>query len=139
MSGYLISNIKIESYIQAKEIYHIYLLRTKIESVFKFLKDVLGWEEFQVRDWNSIKNIIALCFFIGNYFYEIESSLIDNPTIEIICQMGNGKDKVTRYFFLEGLKVLLIAQKAFRLKKELEISDETWQEMQSFAGIGGVG
>ena len=135
----LISNIKIESYIQAKEIYHIYLLRTKIESVFKFLKDVLGWEEFQVRDWNSIKNIIALCFFIGNYFYEIESALIDNPTIEIICQMGNGKDKVTRYFFLEGLKVLLIAQKAFRLKKELEISDETWQEMQSFAGIAGGG
>ena len=134
----LISNIKIKSYIQAKEIYHIYLLRTKIESVFKFLKDVLGWEEFQVRDWDSIKNIIALCFFIGNYFYEIESSLVDNPTIEIICQMGNGKDKVTRYFFLEGLKVLLIAQKAFRLKKELEISDETWQEMQTFAGIGEI-
>ena len=132
----LISNIKIENYIQAKEIYHIYLLRTKIESVFKFLKDVLGWEEFQVRDWDSIKNIIALCFFIGNYFYEIESALIDNPTIEMICQMGNGKDKVTRYFFLEGLKVLLIADKAFRLKKELEISDETWQEMQTFAGIG---
>ena len=132
----LISNIKIESYIQAKEIYHIYLLRTKIESVFKFLKDVLGWEEFQVRDWDSIKNIIALCFFIGNYFYEIESALIDNPTIEIICQMGNGKDKVTRYFFLEGLKVLLIAEKAFRLKQELKISDETWQEMQTFAGIG---
>ena len=52
--------------------------------------------------------------------------------------MGNGKDKVTRYFFLEGLKVLLTAQKAFRLKKELEISDETWQEMQTFAGIGGI-
>ena len=85
----LISNIKIESYIQAKEIYHIYLLRTKIESVFKFLKDVLGWEEFQVRDWNSIKNIIALCFFIGNYFYEIESALIDNPTIE--SNLSNGK------------------------------------------------
>jgi len=80
----LISNIKIESYHQAKEIYHIYLLRSKIEAVFKFLKDVLGWEEFQVRDWNSIKNIIALCFFIGNYFYEIESALIENPTIEII-------------------------------------------------------
>ena len=98
----LISNIKIESYIQAKEIYHIYLLRTKIESVFKFLKDVLGWEEFQVRDWNSIKNIIALCFFIGNYFYEIESSLIDNPTIEIICQMGNGKTKSLDISFWRG-------------------------------------
>ena len=131
----LISNIKVTSYIGAKEIYHIYLLRSKIEAVFKFLKDVLGWEEFQVRDWNSIKNIIALCFFIGNYFYEIESALINNPTIEIICQMGNGKGTISRYFFLEGLKVMLITQNTLRLKKELEISNETWQEMKAFAGI----
>ncbi|MCK5855345.1 MAG: transposase, partial [Sulfurovaceae bacterium] len=92
----LISNIKVDSYLEAKEVYHIYLLRNKIEAVFKFLKDVLGWEEFQVQDWESIKNIIALCFFVGNYFYEIESVLIDNPTIEIICQLGNGKGTVSR-------------------------------------------
>lgn len=133
----LISNIKVNSYLQAKEIYHIYLMRSKIEAVFKFLKDVLGWEEFQVRDWNSIKNIIALCFFIGNYFYEIESSLIENPTIEIICQLGNGKGRVSRHFFLEGLKVMLVTQNTLRLRKELEISDETWQEMEAFAGIKG--
>lgn len=132
----LISNIKVNNYTDAKEIYHIYLLRSKIEAVFKFLKDVLGWEEFQVRDWDSIKNILALCFFIGNYFYEIESALIDNPTIEIICQMGNGKGTVSRHFFLEGLKVMLITENTLRLRKELEISDETWQEMETFAGIG---
>ena len=133
----LITNIKVDTYIGAKEIYHTYLLRSKIEAVFKFLKDVLGWEEFQVRDWDSMKNIIALCFFIGNYFYEIESTLIDNPTIEIICQMGSGKGTVSRHFFLEGLKVMLITQNTLRLKKELEISDETWSEMEAFAGIGG--
>jgi len=132
----LITNIKVDSYIGAKEIYHTYLLRSKIEAVFKFLKDVLGWEEFQVRDWDSIKNIIALCFFIGNYFYEIESALIENPTIEIICQMGSGKGTISRHFFLEGLKVMLITQNTLRLKKELEISDETWSEMEAFAGIG---
>jgi hypothetical protein len=132
----LISNIEVTSYLGAKEIYHTYLLRSKIEAVFKFLKDVLGWEEFQVRDWDSIKNIIALCFFIGNYFYEIESALIHNPTIEIICQMGSGKGTVSRHFFLEGLKVMLITQNTLRLRRELEISDETWQEMEAFAGIG---
>jgi len=131
----LISNIKITTYLQAKEIYHIYLMRSKIEAVFKFLKDVLGWEEFQVRDWNSIKNIIALCFFIGNYFYEIESALIDHPTIEIICQMGSGKGTISRHFILEGLKVLLITANALRFKREMGISDETWREMESFAGI----
>jgi len=105
----LITNIEVNSYLEAKEVYHIYLLRSKIEAVFKFLKDVLGWEEFQVRDWNSIKNIIALCFFVGNYFYEIESVLIDNPTIEIICQLGDGKGTISRFYFLKGLEKLLIA------------------------------
>ena len=133
----LISNIKVDSYIEAKEIYHIYLLRSKIEAVFKFLKDVLGWEEFQVRDWESIKNIIALCFFVGNYFYEIESVLIDNPTIEIICQLGDGKGTVSRFYFLKGLEKLLIAESVFRFKEDKGISDDAWREITDFAGIRG--
>ena len=131
----LITNIKVNSYIEAKEIYHIYLLRSKIEAVFKFLKDVLGWEEFQVRDWESIKNIIALCFFVGNYFYEIESTLIEHPTIEIICQLGNGKGVVSRFYFLQGLEKLLIAQSVFRFKEDKGISDDEWKEVTSFAGV----
>ena len=133
----LISNIKVTSYIQAKEIYSIYLLRSKIEAVFKFLKDVLGWEEFQVRDWESIKNIIALSFFIGNYFYEIESSLIEHPTIEIICQLGDGKGTVSRFYFLQGLKKLLIAESVFQFKEDKGISDDAWREITDFAGAGG--
>ena len=132
----LISNIEVNSYIQAKEIYHIYLLRSKIEAVFKFLKDVLGWEEFQVRDWESIKNIIALCFFVGNYFYEIESTLIEHPTIEIICQLGDGKGKVSRFYFLKGLEKLLIAQSVFQFKEDRGISDKEWREITDFAGVG---
>ena len=132
----LISNIKVNSYIEAKEIYHIYLLRSKIEAVFKFLKDVLGWEEFQVRDWESIKNIIALCFFVGNYFYEIESTLIEHPTIEIICQLGDGKGKVSRFYFLKGLEKLLIAQSVFQFKEDRGISDDEWREITDFAGVG---
>ena len=132
----LISNIKVNSFIEAKEIYHIYLLRSKIEAVFKFLKDVLGWEEFQVRDWESIKNIIALSFFVGNYFYEIESILIEHPTIEIICQLGDGKGKVSRFYFLKGLEKLLIAQNVFQFKEDRGISDDEWREITDFAGVG---
>ena len=132
----LISNIKVNSYLEAKEIYHIYLLRSKIEAVFKFLKDVLGWEEFQVRDWESIKNIIALSFFVGNYFYEIESTLIEHPTIEIICQLGDRKGTVSRFYFLKGLEKLLIAQNVFQFKEDRGISDEDWKEITDFAGVG---
>ena len=132
----LITNIKVDTYLEAKEVYHIYLLRSKIEAVFKFLKDVLGWEEFQVRDWESIKNIIALCFFVGNYFYEIESVLIEHPTIEIICQLGDGKDKVSHFYFLKGLEKLLITQSVFQFKEDGGISDDKWREITDFARIG---
>ncbi|MEA1916152.1 MAG: transposase, partial [Campylobacterota bacterium] len=99
----LISTLKIDSYLDAKEIYHIYLHRAKIEGVFKFLKDVLGWEEYQVRDWESIKNIISICYFIGGYFYEIQSTLIEDETVQMICNLAKNKGVISRHFFLEGL------------------------------------
>ena len=46
----LLTNRKIETIKPAHGIYLTYLKRFKIEGVFKFLKDVLGWFEIQVRD-----------------------------------------------------------------------------------------
>ncbi|MDQ7061427.1 MAG: transposase [Sulfurimonas sp.] len=131
----LISTLKITSYLQAKEIYHIYLHRSKIEGVFKFLKDVLGWEEYQVRDWESIKNIISICYFVGGYFYEIQSTLIEDETVQMICNLAKNKGVISRRFFLEGLKVILTAWHLDNFKKENNISDEMFREMQAYAGI----
>ncbi len=133
----LISTLKISNHLDAKEIYHIYLQRAKIEGVFKFLKDTLGWEEYQVRDWESIKNIIAICYFIGGYFYEIHPELIENETIQMICSLAKNKGVISHHFFLEGLKVLLIAYQVEKFKKEHNISDEMFRQMQAYAGIGG--
>ena len=128
----LITNIAVSTAEQARGIYGLYLMRAKIEAVFKFLKDVLGWEEFQVRDYESIKNIIALAYFIGGYFYEIGSDLTQNPTIELIAQLGGGKGKVTRYYFLQGLKKLLTHASVARFVKEQAISDELFEQMLAF-------
>ncbi len=131
----LITTLKVTSYLEAKEVYHIYLQRPKIEGVFKFLKDVLGWEEYQVRDWESIKNIIAICYFVGGYFYEIKSELTNNPTIQMICDLAKSKGKITHYFFLEGLKMLLLAWHVQNFRIQNNISDELFAEMQAYAGI----
>ena len=128
----LITNIAVSTAEQARGIYGLYLMRAKIEAVFKFLKDVLGWEEFQVRDYEAIKNIIALAFFVGGYFYEIGSDLTHNPTIALIAQLGGGKGKVTRYYFLQGLKKLLIHASVARFVKEQAISHELFEQMLAF-------
>jgi hypothetical protein len=128
----LITNIRVTNAEQARGVYRLYLMRAKIESVFKFLKDVLGWEEFQVRDYESIKNIIALAFFVGGYFYEIGSDLTENPVIVLIAQLGGGKGKVTRRYFLEGLKKLLIHKSVERFIDQQELETETLAEMMRF-------
>jgi hypothetical protein len=131
----LITNISVKTSEQAREIYRIYLKRSKIEAVFKFLKSVLGWEEFQVEDYISIKNIIALCYFIGAYFYEIESELTDNRTVAFICKLGGGKGKVTRHFFLQGLQKLLTYQSVQRFVNDQDITQHLWEDMIRFVEL----
>jgi hypothetical protein len=102
----LITNELVDSFESAFEIYQAYLRRSKIENVFKFLKDQLGWEEFRVRDFMVIQNIITLCFFVAGYFYENQHEIVKDPQVITICQLANSKGKVTKHFYLEGLKIL---------------------------------
>ena len=129
----LITNLPVDKAKEAVEIYLIYLKRAKIEGVFKFIKNALGWEEFQVQDWESIKNIIALAFFIGGYFYEIEPELANNPVILWLCQLGGGKGKITRHYFLEGLKNLLIHQQVERFREKARLRADDWSDTMEFA------
>jgi hypothetical protein len=102
----LITNELVNSFESAFEIYQPYLRRSKIENVFKFLKDQLGWEEFRVRDFMVIQNIITLCFFVAGYFYENQHDMVKDTQVITICQLAKSKGKVTKYFYLEGLKIL---------------------------------
>ncbi len=120
----LICNYIISNFEMAQYVYELYLQRTRIEGVFKFLKEVLGWETFRIHDYTSIKNLIALTFFIGGYFYEIEHELINNETVQWICKLGNGKGKVTRYYFMQGLSKLLLAAEVEIFRKKNDISEE---------------
>jgi len=103
----LITNKEVSTEELVGAIYHIYLQRSKIEGVFKFLKDVLGWEESQIRNFKAIKTVLTFCYFVAGYFYEIESELIENETIQFIAYLGNGKGKVTRHYILQGFSKMI--------------------------------
>jgi len=129
----LLTNKIVSDLDMANYIYHIYMQRPKIESVFKFIKNELGWEKFQVRDYESIKNIIVLAFFIGAYFYEIVDKLIDNKYATWIAELGGGKGKVSLHFFMEGLKVLLLQAHFENFKKEKNLTqDDIKQALKMF-------
>ena len=110
----------------AVHVNNVYLQRPKIESVFKFLKENLGWEEFRIHDYESIKNIIALAFFIGGYFYEIEDEIADNQYACWIAKLGGGKGKVTKSYFMKGVGVIL---QFIKIKEFMKVNNISQQEM----------
>jgi len=116
----LLTNLPVTNREEACRVYRGYLLRAKIEGVFKFCKTVLGWEEAQVRDYASIRRLLALAFYVTGYFYASDSSLIENPAIVLICWLGGGKGGLSRYFFLQGLKKLLIYRTVLRFQQRLQ-------------------
>ena len=94
----LITNKEVNTPDQAFIVYSVYLKRSKIEGVFKCLKNVLGWEESQIREFSAIKTLLTCCYFVAGYFYETESALIHHETIQFLAHLGNGKGKVTRFY-----------------------------------------
>jgi hypothetical protein len=128
----LISNYSITGEEMALWVFHRYLKRSKIEGVFKFLKEHLGWENFQVRDFTSIENVIVLAYFIGGYFYEIESALTHDPAMKEICLLGYGKGKVTKLYFLRGLAKLAAWEEIQSLIDQKQLSRDQVKELLKY-------
>ena len=98
---------------------------------------MLGWEEFRVRDFESIKTLLTLCYFVAGYFYEIESLLIQQDFIQFIAELGGGKGKITRYYILQGFSSLLIKYSADALIEKHAITPEKLTEIMKWAKMGG--
>lgn len=120
----LLSNRSITSPQEAIQVYKTYILRFKIEVVFRFLKQQLGWESFQVRDFNSIRNLLALVFFLVGYFKELEEELKQHPLALFLCQLALSKGKVTLFYLLEGIEKLIIFKEVSQKMKDNNISPE---------------
>jgi len=91
----------------------------------------LGWETFRVHDFMVIQNVIALCFFVAGYFYEHQREITADPQASFICSLANSKGRVTRHFYLEGLKIManyMLFQEAIR---EQNIPQKTVIELLS--------
>ena len=125
----LITNKRVINEDQALKIYSIYLKRSKIEGVFKFLKAFLGWAESQFREFVASKTLLTFCYFIVGYFYEIEAALVENDIIKFIAYLGDGKGKVTRRYVLRGLSKLTTKSKVDNAIAEFKMRQEQIEKM----------
>jgi len=132
---YLMRNLDIEGGEDAYKVFKNYLMRGKIEAVFKFLKDVLGWEEFRIRDIVGIKKLLALTYLLGAYFYEVGEAVVGQEFVELVSRLGNGKGKITRGALIKGLKELITTIQTMKLLKE-NLGDEEIIKLYASIGYG---
>ena len=67
--------------------------------VFRFLKQNLGWESFQIRDFKSIENLLSLAFFLVGYLKELQEELEKCLLATFLCKRAFSKGKVSLFSF----------------------------------------
>jgi hypothetical protein len=130
----LITNKSVTTEQQAMLIYQIYLKRSRIETVFKFLKEGLGWEELQVRNFLAIQKLLSFCFFIAAYLYNIGDQEVHDDYVILLARLGGGKGVVSKHYILQGIKALLSKCKVDRFFEEYKPSEDTIVHMLSVSG-----
>ena len=127
----LLTNNQIDNLEHAYGVYREYLKRSKIEYVFKFLKDGLGWEDMRIQDFKSIENIVSLAFYAAAYLYEIGEEYAHDDYAVMLADLGDGKGKVTRHFILQGIHVVMNYCKFELYRKKNKISDESVEKLKN--------
>jgi hypothetical protein len=130
----LITNKSVATEEQALLIYQIYLKRSRIETVFKFLKEGLGWEEMQLRNFLGIQRLLSFCFFIAAYLYKIGDQEAHDDYVILLARLGGGKGVVSKHYILQGIKALLSKYRVDRFFEEYRPSEDTIENMISVSG-----
>jgi len=131
----LLTNKPVNNLLEAFDIYTDYLKRSKIEYVFKFLKEGVGWEDIQIRNYKGIQNLLSLCFYMSAYLYLIgNESAYDDYSI-LFSDIGGGKGKVTRHFILKGIMTLMAKYKVDKIFKEKKVSRKKQEILREIISV----
>lgn len=100
----------------AVRIFSMYRQRWAVEDSFRFLKDILGWEDVQLLDLEGVRTLLALGWVAAGFLYELGVSL-DWEEVRLLARLGGwiarpntrpGKIVLTRG--LQHLLDLLVTQ-----------------------------
>jgi hypothetical protein len=131
----LITNKTMQTAEDAHLVYQIYLKRSRIECVFKFLKEGMGWEDIQIQDFQSIQNLLSICFFLAAYLYDIKEQEVQDDFIILLAKIGGGKGVVSRHYIFEGIQQIVNKHRIDRILEEEKVSQQTMEDMYTFGGI----
>ena len=85
-----------------------------------------------MRDFNSIKNLLVLAFFLVGFFPELQTQLANHPTAQYLCDLARSKGKVTLHFLLKDLEKLAHFEEVHAWMTEYKITQDQIQEILAY-------
>lgn len=76
----------------AVRIFRMYRQRWAVEDSFKFTKDVLGWEEVQLLDFQGIRTLVALAWVAAGFLYELGVTL-EWEEVRFLARLGGWAER----------------------------------------------
>jgi len=104
---YFYTNLNIETTKDALTIFYLYLKRWKIETWFKYLKQVFGLEKLKILKFKKLENICNLLVFASYYLYEKFYNVLNKyeklnkKSLENILKEENKEKAVLDFFLLK--------------------------------------
>lgn len=101
---WLMTNIPIGNRATAQRVWGYYRKRWEIENFFKFLKEGLNWEQFQIIRLEEIRRLSALVLIAGMFIYKL-SGAVTEEAIQLVLRLGGwtGRDKPGKAVLLRGV------------------------------------
>jgi len=105
---WLVTNIRINQRKTARRIWGYYRRRWEIENFFRFLKEGLKIEKFQVMSLEEIRRILAMTVIAGMFIYKLSEEAKSEP-IRMLLYFGGwtGRDKPGKIILKRELATFL--------------------------------
>jgi hypothetical protein len=91
----LLTDWPVEDAQSAQRIFRIYRQRWAVEDAFKFTKQVLGWEDVQLLDFEGVRTLVALGWVAAGFLYELGLSL-EWPEVRLLARLGGWEQRKDR-------------------------------------------
>jgi hypothetical protein len=79
----------------AKRVFTMYRERWAVEDAFKFTKDVLGWEDVQLLNFEGVRTLVALAWVAAGFLYELGLTL-EWPEVHLLARLGGFEEHKDR-------------------------------------------
>jgi hypothetical protein len=83
----LITDWPVTDAASALRIFRMYRQRWAVEDSFRFVKDLLGWEDVQLLDLTGIRTLVALGWVAAGFLYELGVTL-EWEEVQLLARLG---------------------------------------------------